>query len=117
MQDTNLAPDNEPAVPPKRSRFSRRLVILIILSVAAVCCIAGAVFVFGFIRIQSGGYSVDQVILTNQLDKNGRPVGSQSTFRPSERVICSVTTKGADGIIALALVVFTSPTPSAPASR
>ncbi len=101
MQDANLTPGNEPAVTPKRSRFPWRLAILITLSLVAVFCIAGAIVVFGSIRIQSGGYSVDQVILTNDLDKNGRPVGSQNTFQPSERIFCSVITKGADGIIGM----------------
>ena len=46
-----------------------------------------------------GGYSIIEVVLTDELDTDGKPIGSKSTFTPSDTIIGWVHTEGADGII------------------
>jgi hypothetical protein len=84
------------------SRFPRWLVVLAILSLLAVCCLIGAVVLLrNSLTVKGGGYSIDQVVLTNALDANGHPVGSSDTFKPSEKIICWVSTSGVDGIVGM----------------
>jgi hypothetical protein len=48
-----------------------------------------------------GAYSIDEIVLTNELDSTGRPVRSANKFRPSERIIGWVSTQGAEGIVGM----------------
>ena len=73
-----------------------------VLLLLTVCCLATVViFLRNSITLNSGGYSIDRVILTNTLDSNGQPVGSSETFKPSQKIVCWVSTKGADGIVGM----------------
>jgi hypothetical protein len=99
MENGNLTLGDAPKNQGKRSKFPRWLMILIpLLMFVGICCVIGAIMVLGFsCRLEPVAYSIDQVILTSELDDKGYPVGSKSVFRPSERIICVVTTTGTDG--------------------
>ncbi len=85
-----------------RPRFLRWLAILTALFFLVVCCLIGAVVLLrNSLTIKRVSYSVDQVILTSVLDANGQPAGSSDTFKPSQKIICWVSTKGADGIVGM----------------
>lgn len=85
-----------------QSRFPRWLIVVAVLFLLAVACVASVLILLSnFITVKGGGYSIDQVILTNTLDANGRPVGSSDTFMPSQKIICWVSTSGVDGIVGM----------------
>lgn len=98
---------NEISQPPATSKSSRKKYLIIgVVLVVVTCAILGGVGYFyisdlmQYDLVGSGGpYSIEKVVLTNELDTDGQPVGSMNTFRPSDTIIGWVGTKGAEGII------------------
>lgn len=86
---------------------SRKKIIIIGLILFMVICIGASVA--GYFYVSSlaqydimgseGLYGIEKVVLTNELDQNEHPIGSQNIFRPSDTIIGWVGTKGAEGII------------------
>ncbi len=50
---------------------------------------------------QNGAYTLAEIVLTNELDQTNHPMRSVDKFRPYEKIIGWVSTKGAEGIIGM----------------
>lgn len=75
----------------------------LIVSVFVVLCsgLIGLVFfAVTNLRIESGGYTVDQVILSNNLG-DMQPEVDPIVFQPSDTIYCRVKTVGVDGIVGM----------------
>jgi len=84
----------------KKRKSSRITLILVIL--IGVCVLGIIVFILLGIKVEGGGYSIENVVLSTDLDKQGVPVNETNSFEPSDRIICTVITRGADkGIIGM----------------
>jgi len=76
------------------------------------CSVVGAIITIYFlavglmflavkhIRFESGGYSIEQVILSNDLEHT-QPVADGITFQPADTIYCTVRTEGVDGIVGM----------------
>lgn len=87
----------------KASKFPRRLLIGVSVALISLGCVALAVIAKPFFKLNigGGGYSVESVTLSTELE-NGQPVGIKDTFRPSDTIICTVKTTGWDeGLIGM----------------
>jgi hypothetical protein len=104
MIESSLSPDV--TIPPNAPRkFPRWLYVVIPIGILGACCIAiiAAVLLLPSIfkvNMESGGYSIDEVILSSDLE-DGQPVDIQNEFKPSDAIICTVKTIGVDGIITM----------------
>jgi hypothetical protein len=86
----------------KPKRISAKLIILIsVLGFSALCTIIGGIIAYNFFQIKRGTYSIEKVVLTDNLDESGQPVGSKDKFQPSDTIIAWVLTSGAEGIIGM----------------
>jgi hypothetical protein len=65
---------------------------------AGICCVVLAIVARPFfsLDIQTGGYSIESATLSTGIE-DGQPVGIKEVFLPSEKIICTVRTSGADG--------------------
>jgi hypothetical protein len=79
-----------------------RLSCLIVSAFVAVCFVLiGLAFLAATnIGIKTGGYSIDQVIVSNNLTDK-RPAVYPVVFHPSDTVFCTVRTTGVDGIVGM----------------
>jgi hypothetical protein len=85
----------------KRSRTKSIIVGIVVL--IAICAI-GAFFISKrYLQYDlygsGGGYSITEVVLTDEIDIDGKPIGSKSTFTPSDTIFGWVHTEGAEGIV------------------
>jgi hypothetical protein len=87
----------------KPSKFPRWLLIAAPILFIGVCCVILVVVVKPFfnVNVKSGGYSIESVTLSSDLENN-QPVDVKDVFNPSEAIICTVKTTGIeDGIIGM----------------
>jgi hypothetical protein len=93
---------NEVISEQKVSKSPRWLLFVIPLVLLSVCCVVLTVVVRPFfnLNVESGGYSIESVTLSTDLEDN-EPVGIKDVFMPSEPIICTVKTSGVDGIIGM----------------
>lgn len=74
------------------------IVVLIVVCAVIVIFISRSMLQFN-VSGSSGEYFITEVVLTDELDEEGKPVGSKNTFTPSDTIIGWVGTEGAEGII------------------
>ncbi len=93
---------NEVSPEKKVSRFPRWLLIVAPIILIGLCCVILAVVIKPFfnLNVESGGYSIESVTLSNDF-KDNQPVGIKDVFMPSDPIICTVKTSGVDGIIGM----------------
>lgn len=87
----------------KTSKFPRWLLIVAPILLISACCVILAIVVKPFfnLNVKSGGYSIESVTLSSDLEDN-QPVDIKDVFNPSEAIICTVKTTGIeDGIIGM----------------
>jgi hypothetical protein len=74
----------------------------ICLSIAAVCTalIGIVIFAVTHIRIESGSYSIDQVMISTTLTEK-QPVKHRDAFQPLDTIYCIVRTRGVDGPVGM----------------
>jgi hypothetical protein len=98
---------NEFSQPPITSKSSTKKYLVIgIVLVVAICALLGSAGYLYFSNLRqydlvgaNGPYSIERVVLTNELDEDGQPIGSMNIFKPSDTIIGWVGTRGAEGII------------------
>lgn len=74
---------------------------LVAFLIISATCLGVGYFYLGYSGLYgpAGNYSIEQVVLTNRLDDNEKPIGSANNFRPYEPIIGWVGTKGAEGTV------------------
>jgi hypothetical protein len=89
-----------PSKPPRK--LPRWLYVVIPIAFIGICCIIVALVLPSIfkVKMKSGGYSVDKVILSSNLQDN-QPVDIRNEFKPSDTIICTVKTTGVDGVITM----------------
>jgi len=92
--------------PPTASKPRKKFIIIGLILVIVICVsvgIAGYFYVSYLAQYDimgsEGFYGIEKVVLTNELDEDENPIGSQNAFSPSDTIIGWVGTKGAEGII------------------
>ncbi len=72
--------------------------IVVPILLLGVCCVVLTVVAKPFLNlnVESGGYSIESVTLSTGLE-NGQPVDVKDVFMPSDKILCTVKTSGADG--------------------
>src|SRR5688572_5258133 len=78
------------------SRKSLRWLLFAIPIVLIVCFGIAIVGKFSF-NFSTGGYSVEEVIMSSGLSENQEPLDIKDVFKPSDTIICTVKTSGIDG--------------------
>ena len=80
-------------------RLRRQKLIAGILGLAAICVIGACLASRTLLQLNffGGGYSITNVVLTDELDSDGKPVGSKDTFTPADTILGWVGTEGAEG--------------------
>jgi len=70
--------------------------------ITAVCFVAVALVFLAAtnIRIETGSYSIEQVVVSNDLE-DMQPAVDGIVFQPSDTIYCKVRTLGVDGIIGM----------------
>lgn len=89
--------DDEPSTEKSKKPPLKLFAIISALGLS-ILCIVGVVVTC---NVSAGGYSIEEVVLTDNLDKNGKPIGSKDRFRPSDPIVAWVSTRGAEGIIGM----------------
>lgn len=85
-----------------QTRFPKWLIVaVVLLGLATVCFIGVIVALWNSLTFEKGGYSIERVVLTDQFDETGNPIGNLDVFRPSQRINCVVDTTGVEGIIGM----------------
>jgi hypothetical protein len=81
---------------------SSKFLCFIVSVITAVCFVAVALVFLAVknIRIETGGYSIEQVIVSNDLEDT-QPAVDGIVFQPSDTIFCKVKTLGVDGIIGM----------------
>ena len=106
IEDSKIDPVGEPIEPLEplaNKSTNKRKIILLVIGVIVMTCICLSAFGILNLDFYAGPYSVEQVVVTDELGNDGRPLTHESklVFSPIGRIDTAVYTSGIDATIGM----------------